>query len=114
MPSWYGERRVARGTASFSRWVPRRQRWRECLAIEVDTSLPAARVADALDRIAAARGLQASISVDHGPEFAGRTLDGWAHARGVVLDFIPPGKPVDNAYVESFNGKLRDECRCLL
>ena len=64
---------------------------RECLAIEVDTSLPAVRVAGALDRIAITRGLPATISVDNGPEFAGRTLDEWAHARGVVLDFIRPG-----------------------
>jgi putative transposase len=83
---------------------------RECLAIEVDTSLPAVRVAGALDQIAAGRGLPASISVDHGPEFAGRTLDEWAHTRGVLLDFIRPGKPVDNAYIESFNGRFRDEC----
>ena len=83
---------------------------RECLAIEVDTSLPAVCVAGALDRIAITRGLPATISVDNGPEFAGRTLDEWAHARGVVLDFIRPGKPVDNAYIESFNGRLRDEC----
>ena len=83
---------------------------RECLAIEVDTSLPAVRVASALDRIAITRRLPATISVDNGPEFAGRTLDEWAHTRGVVLDFIRPGKPVDNAYIESFNGRFRDEC----
>lgn len=82
---------------------------RECLTIEVDTSLLAVRVADTLDRVAAMRGLPASISVDNGPEFAGCTLNEWAHARGVVLDFIRPGKPVDNAYIESFNGRLRDE-----
>ena len=44
------------------------------------------------------------------PEFAGRTLDAWAYARGVTLRFIRPGKPIENAYVESFNGKFRDEC----
>ena len=48
--------------------------------------------------------------VDNGPEFAGRTLDAWAYARGVTLRFIRPGKPIENAYVESFNGKFRDEC----
>ena len=51
-----------------------------------------------------------TIVVDNGPEFAGRTLDAWAYARGVTLRFIRPGKPIENAYVESFNGKFRDEC----
>jgi putative transposase len=46
----------------------------------------------------------------YGPEFAGRALDAWAYARGVTLCFIRPGKPVENAYIESFNGKFRDEC----
>jgi putative transposase len=50
------------------------------------------------------------IVVDNGPEFAGRTLDAWAYANGVQLRFIRPGKPIENAYVESFNGKVRDEC----
>jgi putative transposase len=49
---------------------------------------------------------------DHGSEFASRVFLGWARAHGITLDFIRPGKPVDNAYVESFNGKLRDECLC--
>ena len=48
--------------------------------------------------------------MDNGPEFAGRTLDAWAYAHGVHLHFIDPGKPVQNAYIESFNGRLRDEC----
>jgi transposase InsO family protein len=52
--------------------------------------------------------------LDHGSEFSSRAFLGWARSRGVALDFIRPGKPVDNAYVESFNGKLRDECPCLL
>ena len=55
-------------------------------------------------------GLPKTIVVDNGPEFAGRTLDAWAYARGVELRFIRPGKPIENAYVESFNGKFRDEC----
>jgi putative transposase len=83
---------------------------RECLAIEVDRSLPGLRVARVLDRLAAADGLPSTIVVDNGPEFAGRTLDAWAYARGVTLRFIRPGKPIENAYVESFNGKFRDEC----
>jgi putative transposase len=83
---------------------------RECVAIEVDRSLPGLRVARVLDRLHATLGLPQSIVVDNGPEFAGRTLDAWAYARGVMLRFIRPGKPIENAYVESFNGKFRDEC----
>ena len=83
---------------------------RECVAIEVDRSLPGLRVTRVLDRLAAAVGLPQTIVVDNGPEFAGRTLDAWAYARGVTLRFIRPGKPIENAYVESFNGKFRDEC----
>jgi putative transposase len=59
--------------------------------------------------IADHRALPASITVDHGPEFEGQALDAWAYAHGVRL-FIRPGKPVENAYIESFNGKFRDEC----
>jgi putative transposase len=83
---------------------------RECVAIEVDRSLPGLRVARVLDRLYAAIGLPQCIVVDNGPEFAGRTLDAWAYARSVTLRFIRPGKPIENAYVESFNGKFRDEC----
>ena len=80
---------------------------RECVAIEVDRSLPGLRVTRVLDRLAVAVGLPQTIVVDNGPEFAGRTLDAWAYARGVALRFIRPGKPIENAYVESFNGKFR-------
>ena len=83
---------------------------RECVAIEVDRSLPGLRVTRVLDRLRAAIGLPQTIVVDNGPEFAGRTLDAWAYAHGVTLRFIRPGKPIENAYVESFNGKFRDEC----
>ena len=83
---------------------------RECLAIEVDRSLPGLRVTRVLDRLAHHVGLPQTIVVDNGPEFAGRTLDAWAYAHGVTLRFIRPGKPIENAYVESFNGKFRDEC----
>ena len=83
---------------------------RESLAIEVDTSLPGTRVIEVLERLADLRGLPRAIVADNGPEFAGRALDLWAHERGVAIDFIRPGKPVDNAFVESFNGRLRDEC----
>ncbi|MEX2430967.1 MAG: IS3 family transposase, partial [Dehalococcoidia bacterium] len=83
---------------------------RECLATEVDTSLPGLRVARVLDQLREIRGLPEVITVDNGPEFAGRALDAWAYAREVRLHFIEPGKPVQNAYIESFNGRLRDEC----
>ena len=83
---------------------------RECLAIEVDTSLPGLRVKTVLDRLADTRGLPQSITVDNGPEFDGKVLDQWAYRTGVQLSFIRPGKPNENAYIESFNGKFRDEC----
>jgi putative transposase len=83
---------------------------RECPAIEVDHSLPGRRVVRVLDGLAAIRGLPETIVVDNGPEFSGRVLDRWAYARGVRLHFIDPGKPTQNAYVESFNGRFRDEC----
>lgn len=83
---------------------------RECLALEVDTSLPAARVTRVLDQVAIERGYPERIRVDNGSEFAGQTMDQWASARGVKLEFIQPGKPIQNAFIESFNGRLRDEC----
>ena len=83
---------------------------RESPAIDVDHSLPGERVAHTLDRLARERGLPKAIVCDNGPEFQGQALDLWAHRHGVALSFIQPGKPVQNAYIESFNGKLRDEC----
>ncbi len=83
---------------------------RECLAIEVDTSLPGQRVARVLDRLCERHGRPTLIRVDNGPEFSGQALDAWAYQRGVQLDFIDPGKPMQNGYLESFNGKFRDEC----
>jgi putative transposase len=83
---------------------------RECVAIEVDTSITGSRVKAVLERLADLRGLPRSITVDHGPEFEGQVLDVWAYQHGVGLSFIRPGKPNDNAYIESFNGKFRDEC----
>jgi putative transposase len=83
---------------------------RECPAIEVDTSLPGARVVRVLDKLAILRGLPDTIVIDNGSEFTGRALDAWANKHGVKLHFIDPGKPVQNAYIESFNGKFRDEC----
>lgn len=83
---------------------------RECLAITVDTSITGSRVRAVLERLADTRGLPLSITVDHGPEFEGQVLDAWAYQAGVQLSFIRPGKPNENAYIESFNGKFRDEC----
>jgi len=83
---------------------------RECPAIEVDTSINGMRVTQILDRLAFFRGLPATLVVDNGPEFAGKDLDEWAYRRGVTLHFIDPGKPVQNSYGESFNGRFRDEC----
>ncbi len=83
---------------------------RECPAIEVDHSLQGDRVAKTLERLSKERGLPKTIVCDNGPEFQGQVLDFWAHRHGVTLSFIQPGKPVQNAFIESFNGKLRDEC----
>ena len=83
---------------------------RTCLAIEVDTSFGGHRVVQVLDRVIAERGHPAVLVMDNGPEFVGRTLDSWAYTHGIQLHFIDPGKPNQNAYVESFNGRLRDEC----
>jgi putative transposase len=84
---------------------------RESLAIEIDTSISGERVARVLDRVIAARGAQPEeIVMDNGPEMTSRALDQWAYERGVRLRFIAPGKPVQNCYIESFNGRLRDEC----
>jgi len=83
---------------------------RECLAIEVDTSITGTRVKAVLERLAETRGLPCSITVDHGPEFEGQVLDVWAYENLVQLSFIRPGKPNENAYIESFNGKFRDKC----
>ncbi len=83
---------------------------RKCFRIEVDTSINGVRVTRVLDGIAQMEGLPEIIIIDNGPEFIGKTLDAWAYQRGVKLTFIRPGKPVENAYIESFNGRFRDEC----
>jgi putative transposase len=83
---------------------------RECLATEVDFSLTGKRVSRVLERLSIERGKPTSIVLDNGPELAGKDLDAWAHSQEVKLLFIRPGKPVENAFIESFNGKLRDEC----
>ncbi len=83
---------------------------REALCIEVDTSLTGQRVVRVLERLGETRGLPQTIQVDNGPEFTGRALDQWGFRSRVKLHFIEPGKPVQNAVIESFNGKMRDEC----
>ena len=83
---------------------------KESLRIEVDTSIRGERVAEILSQVGALRGLPDNIIVDNGPEFISNAMDAWAYERGVKLHFIRPGKPVDNAYIESFNGRFRDEC----
>lgn len=83
---------------------------RECLRIEVDTSIEGKRVTAVLNQIVSTRGLPENIVVDNGPEFISNALDEWAYIRGIKLHFIHPGKPVENAYIESFNGRFRDEC----
>lgn len=83
---------------------------RECVAIEVDTSLSGERVARVLDRVIERRGKPDSVVMDNGPEFTSRALDAWAYERDIQLDFIRPGRPIENCFVESFNGKFRDEC----
>ncbi len=83
---------------------------RECLVTEVDTSIPGARVVRVLEQLRDIRGLPEVMVMDNGPEFAGKALDAWAYQRGVNLHFIEPGKPVQNAFIESFNGRFRDEC----
>lgn len=83
---------------------------RECMTVEADTSLPGLRTVRILERLVYLHGLPDSIRVDNGPEFISKVLDEWAYRNGVKLDFIRPGKPVENAYVESFHGRFRDEC----
>lgn len=83
---------------------------RECVAIEVGHSLTGERVTDVLDQISATHGLPQVIRMDNGPEFQSKVMDAWAHKNKVIMDFTRPGKPTDNAIIESFNGKFRNEC----
>jgi putative transposase len=82
---------------------------REALAVVPRTSFRAFDVVDVLDGITRRRGVPGSIRCDNGPEFAGRLLDQWAYFQGVALDFSRPGKPTDNAFIESFNASVRRE-----
>jgi putative transposase len=83
---------------------------RKALRIEVDTSLPGERVVRVLEWLKQTRGEPELNQVDNGPELISQAVDQWAFANGVRLHFIEPGKPVQDAFIESFNGKFRDEC----
>ena len=83
---------------------------RKCLAIEVGQHIRGEDVVGAMERLKAEHGTPVFIKVDNGPEFISKELDKWAYENRVTLDFSRPGKPIDNAYVESFNGSFRDEC----
>ena len=83
---------------------------RECLARVVDTSLSGVRVARELDRIVELRGRPRMLVSDNGTELTSNAILRWQHERGVGWHYIAPGKPIQNGFVESFNGRLRDEC----
>ena len=83
---------------------------RQSPAIIPDTSISGVRVVRELDRLAGERGLPKTLVLDNGPEFTSRAMAFWAQSRGINLHFIDPGKPTQNAFIESFNGKFRNEC----
>jgi putative transposase len=83
---------------------------RQCVALQADFILTGGSVVDVMNEIALSRQLPYAITVDHGTEFTSKALDEWCYVRGVKLDFIRPGKPTENGFIESFNGRLRDEC----
>jgi putative transposase len=93
--------RVLTMVDAFTRYSP---------VIEARFNGRGATVADVLERVCKDLGYPRTIRVDQGPEFISKDLDLWAYRRGVVLDFSRPGKPTDNAYIESLNGKFRAEC----
>lgn len=82
----------------------------EAVAVEPARALGGVPVTRVLDQLAITRGLPRILRTDNGPEFCSRAMLTWAHARGVTLRLIDPGKPNQNAFIESFNGRLRDEC----
>ena len=82
---------------------------RECPAIVVDRSIDADAVVATLDRLAAERGAPAFVRFDNGPEFIAHAVADWCRFNGVATVFIDPGSPWQNAWIESFNGRLRDE-----
>lgn len=82
---------------------------REALAIEIDLNIPARRVIRVLDRIVANRGYPLKMQMDNGPELVSLALAEWAEEYGVQLEFIKPGKPTQNAFIERFNRTYRTE-----
>ena len=82
---------------------------REVLAIEIDTSLPSARLVRVFEQLKAERGLPDVLRTDNGPEFLGECFTHWCHQNGVMIDYIEPGKPNQNAYIERFNRSYRTE-----
>src|SRR5581483_1440062 len=101
------QRRAARGSFQCTTG---RVYTREALALVADRSLTGVKVAAALTPLVRRRGAPTAITVDNGGEFVSRAMDAWAYAHDVQLAFIRPGRPVENAFIESFNGRLRDEC----
>ena len=83
---------------------------RECVCLEAAQRLPADAVTRALEQAMEMYGQPLVITLDNGTEFTSNVFDQWAYRRGIELDFIAPGRPMDNGLIESFNGKLRDEC----
>jgi putative transposase len=83
---------------------------RECLKLEVAAHMSGTRVVESLERVAELRGYPKSVTVDNGTEFCSKAVDAWAYRKGVTMDFIRPGRPCENGFIESFNGRLRDEC----
>lgn len=96
--------RTFRVLTIIDKWHP------QCVALQVDFSLTGQSVVDALNEVALDRALPFAITVDHGTEFTSKALDEWCYLPGMKLDFIRPGKPTENGMIESFNGRLRDEC----
>lgn len=83
---------------------------KESLAIEVNTGISSRQVTRVLERVIGERGIPGSIRCDNGPEFTSLYFTEWCKEQGIVITYIQPGKPVQNGYVESFNGRFRDEC----
>ena len=83
---------------------------RECIAIEVDTSITGQQVSRYLNKAILFRGRPKEILTDNGPEFTSNALNAWAYERHIEHVFIEPGKPMQNGFIESFNGRFRDEC----
>ena len=82
----------------------------EALCLHVDVSTPGERVAEVIDRLKKTRGLVPAIVCDNGSEYSSKAMDQWAYRNNADLKFIQPGKPMQNGFIESFNGRFRHEC----